>query len=212
MNLMQKWSRRLPWLAIPNLMLYLVAGKAILWLLVMFGDSRIYSLLTLTRAQLFQGQIWRLFTFIFVPPIQFQPLFLVLELYFLYWIGNALEQYWGAGPFTLYILCGMVGSWVSCLLVGAANDQWMFYALFFAFAWLFPQVQVLLFYVIPVKVQWLGWASAALLLLQFLGMTMAAKLGLFLGLAGFWLVFGTQAGTRYKDWKRRREWQNQWRR
>ena len=215
MNWISRLERRFPRFGIPNLMLYVVLGQLICWIGVMFVNANLYGLLTLSRARLLEGQIWRLVTFLLVPPLQYNPLFVALELYFLYWIGSALERVWGSFRFTLYVALGIVGAWLACLVVGAANTSGLSYSLFFAFAYLFPNMEVLLFFVLPVKIKWLGWIAAALYLVDFLLASLPMKLALVLGLLGFLVFFGRGGIQRLKDsytnYQRRKAWQNQWR-
>ena len=70
---------------------------------------QLYSLITLTRTGLMRGQIWRLVTFVFVPPSS-SPIFILFALYFYYMIGVGLENQWGKVKFNLYYLVGMLGS------------------------------------------------------------------------------------------------------
>jgi len=95
--------------------------------------------------------------------------FLILSLYFYYWIGNLLEREWGTPKFTLYYLSGMVLSVLTGLIVYFTGGTGIIYgafyinlSMFFAFAVLYPDLQILLFFVIPVKVKWLAWLDAAL--------------------------------------------------
>ena len=114
MNWISRLERRFPRFGIPNLMLYVVLGQLICWIGVMFVNANLYGLLTLSRARLLEGQIWRLVTFLLVPPLQYNPLFVALELYFLYWIGSALERVWRSFRFTLYVALGIVGACAVC--------------------------------------------------------------------------------------------------
>ena len=127
-------------------------------------------MLTFVPYYIFHGQIWRLVTFIFVPEGS-NLLFVAISLYFYYFIGNALEREWGSARFTVFygigVLVNIAVGLVLSFLYGL-NYPWpvvsMYYinmSLFFAFAALYPDLQVLLFFIIPVKVKWLAWIDAA---------------------------------------------------
>ncbi len=210
-NWLYKMERRFGRYGIPNLAKYLALGQLVVWVIVMFIYGDLLGLITLSRSGLMHGQIWRLVTFVFVPPLTFNPLYLVLDLYFLYFVGTSLENSWGSFRFTLYYLIGMVGAVVSCLLLGTYSSSTLLYSLFFAFACLYPDVEVLLFFILPIKVKWMGIAAAALYLWDFLWAGMWYKLGMVLGLVNFFLFFGPTLWQNYQNRKRREAWKNQWR-
>ena len=200
---------------VPHLMAILVAGQLAVYLAASLGMYNVVSLLTLSRAGLAHFQLWRLVTFLFVPSGASGPIFLLLYLYCEYWIGNALENAWGNFRFTVYVAAGMVGAWLACLLTGSATSLGLYYSLFFGFACLYPDQQLLLFFILPVKVKWVGLFSGALYLLEILVTpTLAGKLSMVLALAGFLLFFGPglwrDGRDSYRNYKRRRDWQNQW--
>ena len=210
-NWLYKIERRFGRYGIPNLAKYLALGQLVVWVIVMFFYGDLLGLITLSRSGLMHGQIWRLVTFVFVPPLTFNPLYLVLDLYFLYFVGTPLENSWGSFRFTLYYLIGMAGAIVSCLLLGTYSSSTLLYSLFFAFACLYPDVEVLLFFILPIKVKWMGIAAAALYLWDFLWAGMWYKLGMVLGLVNFFLFFGPTLWQNYQNRKRREAWKNQWR-
>lgn len=214
-KLQYRYGRRAP----KNLMLVVAGGQIVAWLAIMLFYGGLYEKLQLTRAGLAHLELWRLVTFVFSPSLTTNPLFFALEVYLIYMIGTSLERAWGAFTFDVYFLIGMAGAWVACLLTGWGSSEALFYSLFFAFAWLFPDMQLMLFFVLPVKVKWLGWIAGALYLvnLGFLLLTfqLAQAAALVVGLAGFLLFFGPGAVGRLRSEaaarRRRREWQNQWR-
>ena len=210
-NWLYKMERRFGRYGIPTLAKYLALGQLVVWVIVMFFYGDLLGLITLSRSGLMHGQIWRLVTFVFVPPLTFNPLYLVLDLYFLYFVGTSLENSWGSFRFTLYYLIGMAGAIVSCLLLGTYSSSTLLYSLFFAFACLYPDVEVLLFFILPIKVKWMGIAAAALYLWDFLWAGMWYKLGMVLGLVNFFLFFGPTLWQNYQNRKRREAWKNQWR-
>ena len=109
----------------------------------------------------------------------------------------------------------MIGAWLGCLITGSAGNTALYYSLFFAFAYLYPETQLLLFFVLPVKVKWLGWISAVLYLFQWITAPLGQKLAMLAGLLGFWVFFGKGGIGRIRqkitDYRRRKAWQNQWR-
>ena len=145
-------ERKLRRYAISDLIKYVVYGQGILYAQMMNMPTlgyRLYSLMTLTRRGLFAGQIWRLATFIFVPPSS-SPLFIIFSLYFYYMIGMSLERLWVKVKFNLYYFIGMLAAIAACLLTGYAGNTFLNLSLFFAFAAMFPEEEVLLFMILPV--------------------------------------------------------------
>lgn len=216
MTWLDKLERRFGHLGIPYLINIVLAGQLLCWFIVMFIDSRLFLMLSLDRQLILHGQVWRLVSFVFMPSLQTSPLWLALELYFYWWIGNSLTRAWGDFRFTVYWLAGMLGAILSCFLTGYGSSSGLFLSLFFAFAWMWPNMQVLLFFFIPVKVKWLGWAAALIWAVQFLRGGLSTKITLLFGLAGFLLFFGKEMYAWVKDaivsYKRRKEWNDRWKR
>ena len=116
------------------------------------------SYLGLSLPTLLSGQVWRLVTFIFIPPAT-SVIGLAFTLYFYYFVGSALENEWGSFEFNVYYLFGMVGAIIAALLSGYADNTYLNLSLFLAFAQLFPEERLMLFYLIPVKVKWLAYVE-----------------------------------------------------
>ena len=113
-----------------------------------------------------EGQIWRLVTFIFIPST-FSFFSLLLSLYFYYMIGTTLEREWGTLRFNLYYLTGTVLTIIYSLLSKSfATAHYLNLSMFFAFATLFPDFQILLFFILPIKIKYLAYVNAALFLVN----------------------------------------------
>jgi membrane associated rhomboid family serine protease len=192
-----------PNFGIPNLMLFIVAGNAIVFVLDLLSSGTFSPMLEFIPAYLFQGQIWRLITFIFVPD-NTNVLFLAISLWFYYWIGSNLERVWGTTRFSLFYLVGVLASVVvgllSCLVYGfdctyaVTTTSYLNLSLFLSFATLFPDMEVLLMFIIPVKVKWLAYVDVFFLGLSILlnlaqGQFLLALLPL-LALGNYLLFFG----------------------
>lgn len=212
MKWIDKLERKYSRYGIPNLMNGILIGQIAVWFLIMFFNRYLYSALTLDRAALLQGQIWRVITFIFVPSLQTSIFWFALTEYFYWWIGNALERAWGDFRFMVYWIAGMLGALVACLITGGASTSGILLSLFFAYAWMWPDQQVLLFFILPLKMKWLGWASLALWVLNFVLGSLVTKISLVCGLAGFLLFFGgellTWCKSTVRDYRRRQQWNN----
>ena len=164
MRFLDKLERRIGWLAIRNLAILLVVGNAAAWV---FGnlvpDSQVPFWLALIPPYVLQGQVWRVVSFVFLNSFRSSIIFIFLELYFLYMIGSNLEANWGSFKFTVYYLSGLLLTAGVALLTGVSlfDARHLHLSLFFAFAQLMPEMRIMLFFIIPVKVKWLAWASWA---------------------------------------------------
>ena len=159
-----------PNFGIPNLMLYVVIGNVVLGLLSGFSTGNFLSFFSFTLDGLLHGQIWRLITFVLIPEST-SPFYLLITCYFYYWIGSTLERQWGTAKFNLYYISGalltVLGVVLASLITGnpyltAAGTGYVNLSMFFAFAFLFPDTTVLLFFILPVKMKWLAYLDGAL--------------------------------------------------
>ena len=188
MNKLQSFLRRMMRFSIPNLMTWVVGGQALLYVLSLMGMP-VYSWFSLSRFGLLHGQLWRLVTFIFVPQGG-GLLATVIGLYFTWLVGNMLQNRWGSGRFTCYYLFGMAGAILACLLTGYGTNTYLNLSLFLAFAAVYPELQILLFYVLPIKAKYLGLAALLYLLWQLLTAPWWMKIALLLALLNVILFVG----------------------
>lgn len=161
-NWINKLERRFGKYAIPNLMVYVIALYAVGFVLNMLNPSFYYQYLSLNAGAILHGQIWRIVTFIIQPPST-SLIFIIFVLYMYYMLGIQLERVWGAFRFNLYFFSGMLFHVIAAILVylvtgvNLTMDTWYLnMSLFFAFAALYPDMQFLLFMVIPIKAKWLA--------------------------------------------------------
>ncbi len=172
MSALHRWLDRFcarhPGFGIPNLMKYIVIGNVVVFLLDQFSNGLCSALLSFSPAAIAQGQVWRVVSFVFIPVSSGSTFFsrvilLAISLYFYWFIGNILEREWGSAKFTLFYAVGVVLTILAGLATRGAGVT-MFYvnmSMFFSFASLYPDMQVLFFF-IPMKVKWLAWLDLAL--------------------------------------------------
>ena len=216
-RLLARLERRIGRYAIPNLILYVVGGMAMVWVLTQSRPQAV-GRLVLDMAAVRRGQVWRLGTFLLIPPrtslgssTGLDSALVLVNLYFTWWVGSSLEQHWGAFKFNVYYFIGALATIVAALMAGPTSNTWLDVSLVLAFATTFPDVTILLFFVLPIKVKWLGIVAA-------IGMAIAAAMGdwetrapviaalvnyvLFFG--GHWQNVGRQRGVAVRQ-KARRE-------
>ena len=159
-----------PDFGIPNLMLYVVLGNVAVYLLNMFstGGASLSGLLYFSPALVLRGQLWRIVTFVFVP--SGGGLLFFLYCYFTYSMGRTLEQQWGTPKFTCYYLGGalltVLGATAVSLLAGVSVDVYsageVTFAMFLAFAVLFPDASFILFPLpIPIRAKYIAYLDLA---------------------------------------------------
>ena len=184
-----KFEKKFGKYAIPNLTLILIACYAVGYIISLFNVSFLHYL-TLDPYKILHGQVWRIFTWVIVPPGGLD-IFTIIMLMFYYSIGSILERTWGTYRYNVYIFSGMLftvlGSFLcmgfvyltnwqvltaspeSAALVFATGASYFstYYinmSIFMAFAATYPDMRVLLMFVIPVKMKWMGILDAVLML------------------------------------------------
>ncbi len=148
------------------------------------------SWLVLDRSAFFAGQYWRLLTFLFVPPTQ-SLFWIAFALLFLWSVGDALEGAMGAFRLNVYYLLGAAGTAVAALFfpLEAATASFLNISLLYAYATFFPHQQILLFFVIPIKVKWVAIFSAVIIGITFVLSPLGAKISLAVSLANYLIFF-----------------------
>ena len=165
-NWLSKLERKFGRYAVPNLMYYIIILYAAGFVLNIVNPEFYYRYLSLNAQAVLHGQVWRIVTFIIQPPSD-SLVFIVFALYLYYMIAHNLEQAWGAFRFNLYFFSGMLFHVIAALLAYAVTGLilpmsiwYLNMSLFFAFAALYPDVQFLVFFMIPVKVKYLALIDA----------------------------------------------------
>ena len=164
----ERFCYRHPNFGIPNLMRYLTIANVVFWVMNMINRPFL-SYMLFNPALIQRGQVWRLVSFLFVPPST--GVLALLVFYFYYWIGSTLEKQWGTGQFTIYfftgvvltVLYGFVIYWITGKAV-TLDSSYLYLSMFFSFAALFPDMQVLFMFFIPVKMKYLAIVDAAFFL------------------------------------------------
>lgn len=167
MGFVNKLERKFGKYAIHNLMFYIIALYILGLFIQLFGGGFYEAYLSLNVEKILNGQIWRIVTFIIAPPSDTSIVFMVFTLYLYYVLGTSLEQVWGAFRFNLYFIMGILFNVIAAFLVyfifGYNFELTTYYlnlSLFFAFALTYPDMEFLLFFILPIKVKWLALIDA----------------------------------------------------
>lgn len=233
---MSKFEKKFGKYAIENLTLFIIAAYVIGYVLLMLDsryDWNIMVYLSLDPYSILHGEIWRLFTWILIPPSTLD-FFTIIMLFFYYSIGTALERTWGAYRYNVYVFSGMGFTILSSFLylgylyltgadAAAISMSTLVYSLsfstyyinlsiFLAFAATYPDAQVLLMFVIPVKMKWMAILDIILLVVEFFAGAVAVKFVVGAALLNFAVFYFTGRNMSHmtpKQIKRRSEFRQE---
>ena len=232
---MSNFEKKFGKYAIKNLSLMLILCYAVGYLVSLINPQFIL-MLTLNPYEILHGQVWRLFTWILVPPDSLD-IFTFIMLYFYYSVGSALEHTWGTYRYNVYIFSGffftIIASFISMGVVywlaqGTMTPEGakafftinsLMYSTYYtnmsillAFAATFPNAQILFMLLIPIKMKWLGIAYGVLLLLEFIEGSFLTRFAIgasLLNFGVFWLVSHNKIHMTPKQMKHRQEFKRE---
>lgn len=233
--MMSRFERKFGKYAIPNLTLILIICYVAGYVIQIVNPGLQYYL-TLDPYFILKGQVWRLVTWILIPPSSLD-IFTIIMLMFYYNIGTALERTWGTYRYNVYLFSGMLftvlgsflclgylylvgGSDMSLLLASGAmmgyfsgfSTYYINLSIFMAFAVTYPDMQVLLMFVIPIKIKWMGILDAVMLGIMFLTGNIFTKFAIAACMLNFFLFYLGSRNLRRmapKQVKRRTEFRHQ---
>lgn len=239
---MSNFEKKFGKYAIKNLTLMLIMCYAVGYVIQIVGGDFL-NFLTLNPYQILHGQIWRIVTWILIPPSSF-GFFTILMLFFYYSVGMALERTWGDYRYNVYLFSGMLftvlGSFVALGLCqvfygelmgyyGGAARMCSYYSSLFstyyinmsillAFAATFPDNQVMLMFVVPIKMKWLGIIYGAMLVFDLFQSVEDPLMGIFyrtaivaslLNFVIFWVTSRGRIQMSPRQIKRRQEFRHE---
>lgn len=224
MKFFNKLERKFGKYAIPNLTRYIIITYGIgylLWVIQQASSVNILGWLTLDPGLILQGQVWRIVSWVLMPPGAFD-IFTLVMLLFYYNIGTVLERVWGDFRYNAYIFFGLIMTVVgSCILYAVMGPWytimgwgWMFstyyvsLSIFLGFAMTFPDQQVLLMFFIPIKMKWLALVDVAYLVYQMIEGNWASRVVILCSLAStiiFFVATRNYSRFNYREQKRKKE-------
>jgi len=177
-------------------MLYVTLGSALVYLMSMFkGTYALYDILYFDRALILQGQVWRLFTYIFTYNAG-SFLLTAISLFCYFSLGRAMENAWGTLKFNLFYFSGVLMMDIYAMLFpyGAADVFYLNMSLFLGYATLYPDAHFLLFFIIPVRAWIFALIDLVLTIYQVVMLTLTGRFPFSLfplvALANYFLFFG----------------------
>lgn len=178
-------------IGIPNLMLYISIGTALVYIMSMVSNSgTLYDILCFDRAAILRGQVWRLITYVFTYNLG-NPLMTAISLLCYFSLGRAMENIWGTLRFNLYYFSGLILMDIYCMIFGGFADvTYLNLSLFLGYATLYPDARFLLFFIIPVKAWIFAVIDLGLMLYGLLLYPFPSNLFSVIALANYFLFFG----------------------
>ena len=228
MSFLDKMERKFGKYAVHNLPVIMIGLYVAGYILSVISPS-LLAYLTLSPYYIVHGQVWRIVTWVIVPPSSLD-LFTIIMLLFYFSLGKTLERTWGAFRFNVYIFGGMIFTVIGAFVLygiysvmGAHpltlvsigyyfTTYYINMSIFLAFALTYPDMQVLLYFVIPIKMKWMGAFYGVMLLLQFVNYGWAGRVAIIASLLNFVVYFLMTRNTyRFKpsQMKRRSEFKKQ---
>jgi len=194
---MSKFEKKFGKYAIPNLTAILIACYIAGYIIQLISPGLV-QYLTLEPYRILHGQIWRVITWLLIPPSSLD-FFTIIMLFFYYSIGTTLEKTWGTYRYNVYIFSGVLLTVLASFLcygyfsmvfsdAGAEmlsqilllrsvafSTYYINLSIFLAFAMTYPDMQVLLMFVIPVKMKWMAILDLVLLVYSLIAGDIATK-------------------------------------
>jgi hypothetical protein len=196
MSFLDKLERLFGGVAVRNLSRYLIIGQVAFVLASIMQVVRVDDLVYWPGGVM-MGQWWRLITFIFVVPVPDLSnllgfVFLVFGWSLFYTMGNALEGQWGAFRFNLFLFVSYVLTIALSFITPRyeVSNAYILGSVFIAFAYLYPDFEILLFMILPVRVKWLALITVVFGAYRFIVGSLPTRLQIAGPIVAFLLFFG----------------------
>ncbi|TYQ15228.1 UNVERIFIED_CONTAM: membrane associated rhomboid family serine protease [Acetivibrio alkalicellulosi] len=203
MRLLDKLERKFGKFAIPNLMMFIVGANFLVFLLSFLqgdwmGDNIIFKLMLIPELVL-EGEVWRLVSFIFIPP-QARPLFIIFALLLIYTYGNGLEHEWGSFKFNAYYLVGILGTIIAAFItnIHGITPHYLNLSLLFGFARFYPNYQIRLFFILPIEIKYIAWLNWLFMIGTIIFFPPQFKAAAIVAVLNYFLFFGKEIATNSK--------------
>jgi len=191
---LRTFVRKLDFLGLPNLGMLVCGLGAMAYFSQVTGFSAVDKFLFDPIAIREGGEWWRLFAFPMSDPASTpsNPIFFLFSIFFTYFIFQSIESQWGAGPLTVFVLLSYLSTVVGALVLEFPTNIWYYVLINVSLVGgtLFPNFEILLYFILPVKAKWLTLLFGGWLLFQFLFGAVVYKRFLLFALFPYFLFFG----------------------
>lgn len=195
MRFFDKMERKLGRFAVKNLTVYIIILYVVGLILQTTNPSFYLLHLSLNMERIFAGEVWRLVTFVIFPPTT-QLLLFLIEMFILFSLGSTLERMWGSFYYNLYIFLGLFSLVLAALLVYVIGGRILlltpdnlYMTLLLAFGITVPDMQFLLYFIIPVKAKYLTIFYVGLEVYFFIRGDWNDRVSILAGFANFLIFF-----------------------
>jgi hypothetical protein len=206
MGIIDKLDRRIGRFAIPNLTILLACAQ-IIGFAVVLSDEKVLARMVFRAADVAAGEYWRLGTFVFLP-VSSNILLFLMGLYFFYLTGSTLEAVWGAFRYNLYLGIAVLATFaVACVFPQVSvTNRFIGESVFLAFAYLYPDFLISLYYIIPIRIKWLAMLAWALNIFIITFVDGPPRWLVLASVSNFLLFFGKDVFRNAVGQRRRTEW------
>ena len=231
--MLDKLEKKIGRFAIKNLTNYLIIGYVIGYILYFgatYTNLNILNFLSLEPYYIFHNfQIWRVISWVLMPPRQ-NIIFAVIMMIFYWQLGTTLEKTIGTFKYNCYIFGGIIFTVLGSFLLygilysmtGASVDgiggffstYYINMSIFLAFAVCYPDMQIMLYFFIPIRMKWLALVYVVLVLIEFFQNSWPGKVAIIASLLNFlifflltrnWKRISPSEMKRKSDWRKRGE-------
>lgn len=202
---LNKLERKFGRYAVPNLMIYLLGAYAIGFVLL-YAAPDVLHLLSLEPYYILRGQVWRLVTWLIMPPDS-SLLFAVIMMMLYYQLGQTLERTWGTFRFNVYIFGGVLFTVIGAFILyivgyaiyglplqgmgGFFTTNYINMGIFLAFAVCYPEMQVLLYFIIPIRMKWMAAIYGVWVVFNLIQTSWAGRVAIIMSLLNFLLFYAS---------------------
>lgn len=187
MNWINSLEARFGRFAIPNVIRFIALFQLLNWVLIKSSPG-FDELLKFNAHAIMAGEVWRLFSYALLPG-SLGFVWLLFGVMFLWMLSDGLEQAWGAFRVNLYLLAGLFFGAIGGFLGPMPDHGWLLWmSVLFAFAFFYPDHEILLYFIVPMKIKWVAWISAATAAFTFIGSPWM-RIAIICGLMNFLVVF-----------------------
>ena len=201
MSLLDRMERRVGRFGVPYVTVHLIVGQVACFIL---GSARpeLLERVNLVAGKVLEGEVWRLFTFLLIPP-GLNLFWAFFAWYLFYLMGMALEGRWGVFRYNVFLLIAYLATVALSFATPSVpcTNAFIGGSVFLAFAYLYPDFQLQLFFILPVRIKWLAMLTWIGYGLALIGGSWSIRLSVVASVSNFFLFFGRDVflGMRSKE-------------
>ena len=198
MSFLDRMDRKFGRYAIPNLSAIIVIGQILTYALFCTKPQDL-QFLVFDPQKVLTGQIWRVITFVILPP-SLNPIWLLLSVFCFHFMGKALESHWGSLRYNLYLFISIVAT----VIVGfifpqqAVGVSQISLSVFLAFAYVYPDFKVYIYFIIPVKAKYIALLTWIIIVFQLVTEDWIGRCHIVASIANFLIFFGAHIARRVR--------------